>query len=160
MKKDTKLTHTGRGEDWQLVNPPVARGSTILFKTLREFEENGRADRFTGLHYGLHGTQTAFALEEALTALEGSYRTALVPSGLAAIVVALLACVKAGDHVLVVDCGYGPIRRICDHHLKHFGVETTYFDPALGADIENLFRPNTARVFGRNRFRTSRPLLP
>jgi len=144
---DTRLAHTGRGDDWQLVNPPVARGSTILFDTLAEFEENGRGDRFTGLHYGLHGTQTAFALADALTELEGSYRTALVPSGLAAIVVALLACVKAGDHLLVVDCGYGQIRRICDNHLKRFGVETTYFDPAIGAGIEELFRPNTRAVF-------------
>jgi len=146
MKKDTKLTHIGRGENWQLVNPPVARASTILFPTLKEFEENGRSDRFTGLHYGLHGTQTAFALEEALTALEGGYRTALVPSGLAAITVALLACVKAGDHVLVADCCYGPVRRFCELHLARLGVATTYFDPAAGAGIEALFRPETRAV--------------
>ena len=144
---DTRLAHSGRGDDWQLVNPPVARGSTILFETLAEFEENGRGDRFTGLHYGLHGTQTAFALADALTELEGSYRTALVPSGLAAIVVAVLACVKGGDHLLVVDCGYGQIRRICDNHLKHFGVETTYYDPLIGADIARLIKPNTKAVF-------------
>ena len=59
----------------------------------------------------------------------------------------MLACVKAGDHLLVVDCGYGQIRRICDNHLKRFGVETTYFDPAIGAGIEALFRPNTRAVF-------------
>jgi len=146
MKKDTKLTHTGRGEDWQLVNAPVARASTILFPTLREFEENGNADRFTGLHYGLHGTQTAFALADALTSLEGGYRTALVPSGLAAITVALLACVKQGDHVLVADCCYGPVRRFCELHLARFGVSTTYFDPAIGSGIEALFRPETRAV--------------
>lgn len=148
--KDTRLGHTGRGDPWQLVNTPVSRGSTILFPTLDAYLQNARQDRFTGLHYGLHGTQTAFALADAVTALEGSYRTALVPTGLAAIVVSLLACVKAGDHLLVVDCGYGPIRRICDVHLAAFGVETTYFDPAIaagGADFEKLFRPNTRAVF-------------
>jgi cystathionine beta-lyase len=146
MKKDTKLTHTGRGDDWQLINPPVSRASTILFKTLHEFEEAGKGDRFSGLTYGLHGTHTAFALADALTALECSYRTALVPSGLAAITVALLACVKAGDHVLVVDCAYGPVRRFCDLHLKRLGVATTYFDPAIGAGIESLFKPATKAV--------------
>src|SRR4051812_35986364 len=99
MKKDTRLTHTGRGDDWKLVNTPVARGSTIVFPTLAEFEEANRGDRFAGLTYGLHGTQTAFALAEALTALEGSYRTALVPSGMAAIATSILACVKSGDHL-------------------------------------------------------------
>lgn len=146
MKKDTRLVHSGRGGEWQLVNPPVARASTILQERLADYEASWTQDRFDGLSYGLHGTQTAFALEEALTALEpGCHRAILLPSGLAAISVALLACVKAGDHVLVADCAYGPTRKFCDQYLSRFGVSTSYFDP--GADITPLLQPSTKAVF-------------
>jgi len=146
LNKDTLLVRSGRGRDG-LVNPPIERASTILHATLAGYEASWTADRFEGLTYGLHGTHTAFALEEALGALEGRHRPILVPSGLAAITTALLACVKSGDHLLVADCAYGPTRKFCDVHLKRFGVETTYYDPLIGAGIAALMRPNTRAVF-------------
>ncbi len=144
--KDTLLVHSGRGRGG-LVNPPVERASTILHPRLAEYEASWSADRFEGLTYGLHGTHTAFALEEALGALEGCRRPILLPSGLAAITTALLACVKSGDHLLVADSAYGPTRKFCDVHLKRFGVETTYYDSLIGAGIQSLLRPNTRAVF-------------
>ncbi len=153
LNKDTLLTHTGRGADWRLVNTPVARASTVLHASLADYEASWHADRFAGLSYGLHGTQTAFALQDALSELEGCHRAILVPSGLAAITVALLACVKSGDHVLVADCAYGPARKFCDEYLTRFGVTTTYFDPALSmradadAQLAALMQPNTRVVF-------------
>ena len=148
MKKDTRLVHSGRGGAWQLVNPPVSRASTVLRKNFADYEASWEADRFEGLSYGLHGTHTAFALEESLTALEGCHRAILLPSGLAAIAAALLACVKSGDHLLVVDCAYGPTRKFCDQYLARFGVQTTYFHPLAGPEeIEAMMRPATRAVF-------------
>ena len=76
-------------------------------------------------------------------ALEGSAGTILVPSGLAAVTIPFLGFVAAGDHALVVDSVYGPTRHFCDTILKRIGVEVEYYDPAIGARIETLFRPNT-----------------
>ena len=59
----------------------------------------------------------------------------------------LLALTKPGDHVLVTDSVYGPTRRFCELHLKRLGVEVSYYDPLLGADIAREFRPNTQIVF-------------
>ena len=56
---------------------------------------------------------------------------------------ALLAFLKAGDHVLMVDTVYGPTRNLCDGCSRRFGVETTYYDPLVGEGIEALVRPNT-----------------
>ncbi len=70
----------------------------------------------------------------------------LTPSGVAAISTALLAVLKAGDHLLVIDSVYRPTRNFCDGLLKRFGIETTYFDPSIGAGIEGLFKPNTKAV--------------
>ena len=66
---------------------------------------------------------------------------------LAAITAALLAFVKAGDHVLVADNVYGPTRRFCDTVLARLNVETNYYDPLAGSDIAALMRDNTAVVF-------------
>ena len=53
----------------------------------------------------------------------------------------------AGDHCLMVDSAYGPARNFCEGILKKCGVETTYYDPLIGAGIEGLIRPNTRVVY-------------
>jgi cystathionine beta-lyase len=145
MKKDTLLVHTGRPPRGT-VNPPVSRASTILYEDLAAYDAS-RADRFAGLRYGIHGTDTLFALEQALTRLEGCHRAIIVPSGLAAITAAISAVVKSGDHLLMVDSAYGPTRTFCDGLLARNGVTTTYFDPLIGTGIADLFRDNTRAVF-------------
>jgi cysteine-S-conjugate beta-lyase len=140
----TEIVHKGRDPfaHHGFVNPPVYRGSTVLFKTLESFEK--RQQRYT---YGRRGTPTTEALEDAICSLEGGYKTMLAANGLAAITHALLAFVKTGDHILVTDSVYQPARRFCEGVLKRLGVETTYYDPAIGAGIGALMRPNTTVVF-------------
>jgi len=140
----TRLVHTGRDADEQFgfVNPPIVRGSTVLFPDVASLT-SGDA-RYT---YGRHGSPTIRLLEEALAELEGGACTRLAPSGLAAISAALLALVEAGDHILVTDSVYRPTRRFCDRVLKRLGVETEYYDPVIGGDIAALMRDNTRLVF-------------
>ena len=70
----------------------------------------------------------------------------IAPSGLAAITTTLLAVLKSGDHLLVCDNAYRPTRNFCNGILARYGVETTYFDPLIGAGIAALFKPNTRAV--------------
>jgi cysteine-S-conjugate beta-lyase len=72
--------------------------------------------------------------------------SALPPSGLAAISTTLLAVLKAGDHLLLCDNVYRPKRNFCGCMLIRYGVETGYFAPLIGAEIENLFKPKTRAV--------------
>jgi cystathionine beta-lyase len=72
---------------------------------------------------------------------------ALLPSGLAACSIALMAMLKAGDHVLVTDNVYQPTRIFCDGNLSRQGVSTTYYDPLIGSDIASLFTPSTRAVY-------------
>ena len=149
MKKDTLLAHAGRDPEanYGIINPPVYHASTVVFPTLAALEESEK-DPFTGVTYGRFGTPTTFALEEAVAALEGGYRAVAVPSGLAAVAASLIAFAGAGDHVLVADNVYGPTRqRVCDLILARMGVEVTYYDPLVGADIARLMRDNTRVVF-------------
>ena len=82
--------------------------------------------------YGTRGTPTSDALASAIDALEGSAGTIVVPSGLAAVTMPLLAFLSAGDHVLIVDSVYHPTRNFADTMLKRLGVEVEYYDPHVG----------------------------
>jgi cystathionine beta-lyase len=141
----TAVVHSGRNPAAQhgFVNPPAYRGSTVLFPTLEALEAYERQP----FRYGRHGTPTTAALEDALCELEGGARTLLTASGYQAVTTAILAFVKAGDHVLMVDSVYQPTRKFCDTILARLGVATTYYDPLVGAGIADLIQPNTRVVF-------------
>ena len=146
--KATEVTEAGRDPfaNFGIVNPPVYHASTVLYPTLTEMERIGRAP-FDHVYYGRQGTPTTFAFEKAVAKLAGGYRGIASGSGLAAIGAALMAFLRAGDHLLMVDSAYSPTRKLCDGLLKGFGVETTYYDPCIGAGIKKLMRPNTRVVF-------------
>jgi cystathionine beta-lyase len=143
---DTRVVTAGRDPESYhgFVNPPVYHASTVLYPSAEDFLAH-RA-RY---QYGRRGTPTTEALEGALAELEGPQcaGVSLLPSGLAAISTALLSVVKAGDHVLVTDSAYGPTRNFCEQILKRLGVATSYFDPLIGAEIADLFLPNTRAVY-------------
>ncbi len=148
FRRDTIVSHAGRDPQRfdGVVNTPVYRASTVLFSDVDSYQ--GRdPDNYKEMRYGIHGTPTTFALEEAVARLEGGHAAVALPSGLAAIVAALAAFAKSGAHILVSDTVYGPTRNFCERRLRTFGVETEYYDPLIGADIAALIRPSTTAIF-------------
>jgi cystathionine beta-lyase len=149
------VTEVARRFDDRIVtaNLPVYRASTVLFDTLEQAYATGNATVAGVRHastYGTAGTPTTYALMDALAEVEGgghACRAALMPSGLSAISTALLAYAKAGDHVLMSDSVYGPARIFAQGALARLGVQTTFYDPAIGAGIDALIRPNTRVVY-------------
>lgn len=149
MKIASKIIHAGRDKKWTgySVNVPVVRASTVVFDTMAELK-HATVNRGNQVpYYGRRGTSTHFAFSEAICELEGGAGCALYPCGAAAISGALLAFLQAGDHLLMVDTVYEPTRALCDKLLKNLGIETSYYDPMLGAGIQTLIRPNTKVIF-------------
>lgn len=144
----TNLLHSGSpsAREQGLLNPPVHRASTIVYDTVEDYV-NRHSRLYDGVVYGLYGTETTFALAAAIAELERGYRTVITSSGTAAITLSLAAFLEAGDHVLVIDTAYRSTRRFCEEVLEGFGVQTSYFDPQAGANIEPLLRSNTRVVF-------------
>ncbi|MBR0848065.1 cystathionine beta-lyase [Bradyrhizobium diazoefficiens] len=142
---ETRLVTSGRDTKAQkgFVNPPVFHGSTVLYQTAEDL--HAHRGEFT---YGRHGTPTTRAFQDTLMALEGPQcaGVGIAPSGLAAISTTLLSVLKSGDHLLVCDNVYRPSRNFCNGILARYGVETSYFDPMIGAGIDALFKPNTRAV--------------
>ena len=146
--KDTLIGHAARDPERfsGMVNPPVFRGSTVLFEDTATYE--GRdPDDYKVMRYGVHGTPTTFAFEEAVAKLEGGHAAVAVSSGLAAITAALCAYAAQGSHLLITDSVYGPARVFCDRRLASYGVDVEYYDPAIGGHIARLIRPNTCAVY-------------
>ena len=90
---NTRLAHSGYDpRDYHgFVNPPVVHASTVLFPDAETMASHKQ--KYT---YATHGTPTTDALCRAIDELEGSAGTLLVPSGLVAVTVPLLAFLVAG----------------------------------------------------------------
>jgi cystathionine beta-lyase len=148
-RKDTLLTQLARDRKGRgPVNPALQRASTICFESIAEFEAAQKSRLDLGeLYYGTYGTETTFAFTTALAGLEGGYGAIAVSSGLAAVIATLQAFVGSGEHLLVPDSVYGPVRLACDGVLRAQGIETTYYDPTIGGEIARLIRPNTRLVY-------------
>lgn len=156
LRPDSVLVHAGRNphEFHGFVNPPVVRASTVLFRNVESMKSRA-ANRYP---YGLTNTPTIEALTDAMDALENSAGTVLVPSGLAAVTVPIMAFATPGTRLLVPDNVYWPTRRFCNETLIRQGVETLYYDPLVGAAIADQFGPGDTILFleapGSNTFET------
>jgi len=142
----TRLSQAGRAGTHVhgFVNPPVHRGSTVLYSSMAERRAAGAGRFEQKLIYGVMGTPTHLPLENVIAEIEGGTHCQIVSSGLAAVTTPLLAYLKSGDHLLMPDSVYGPTRGFCDGLLKRYGVTTTYYDPCIdAAGLADLFRPNT-----------------
>lgn len=147
---ETRLVHSGRGpagEGPRGVNAPVSRLSTVLFDSVAHMRQaRDRREHERVLSYGARGNPSAHALEDLVTELEGGYRSKLVATGLAATALVFQAYLRPGDHVLITDAVYAPIRRLAEQYLTPFGITFDYYR-ADGSDLPGLLRGNTKMVY-------------
>ncbi|HEJ8023941.1 TPA: cystathionine beta-lyase [Serratia liquefaciens] len=146
---ETTLIGAGRSKRYTQgsVNPVTQRASSLVFDSVAAKKEATAKRAHGELFYGRRGTLTHFALQDAMVELEGGAGCVLYPCGAAAVSNAILSFVGAGDHLLMTGSAYEPTQDFCTHILSRMNVETTYFDPLIGADIAGLIQPNTRVVF-------------
>lgn len=148
-KKNTRLIHAGRDKKFtgNIVNPTIARASTVLFDTVADMEY-AAAHHHEGVeYYGRHGTSTTFAFTKAMAEMDGAAGCYVYPCGTSAITASLMSFLSAGDHLLMVDSAYEPTRKFCHNSLRRMGVEVSYYDPMIGAEIKTLLQANTKVIF-------------
>ena len=128
------------------VSPPIMQTSNFIFNTVAEMR-NAFADEYSTYLYSRGKNPTVDILRKKLAALDAAEDCLVFNSGAAAIFAAVLANVKAGDHIVSVDKPYTWAQKMFDNILPRFGVSTSYID---GTQIENFERailPNTAVIY-------------
>ena len=143
----TTLVHGGT------MRSPFGETSEAMYLTQGFVYDNAEAAeaRFNGedpgFVYSRYANPTVSMFEDRIKALEGAEAARGTASGMAAVNLALMASVKAGDHVIAAKALFGSCRYICETLLPRFGVESTLVD---GTDIEQwkaAVRPNTRALF-------------
>ncbi|OAF18789.1 trans-sulfuration enzyme family protein [Bradyrhizobium neotropicale] len=132
-------------EGFASLTVPVYRASTIVFPNAAAYR--ARAARSPdGYTYGLAGTPTTRTLESQLAEIHSAARSIIVPSGQAAITTVMLALLKRGDHVLITDNVYPPVKLFARTILHSFGVDVEYFDPTRLADLDAKIRAGATKL--------------
>ena len=134
------------GVPFKSLVPPVHRASTIVFPTIEAYQTR-RERIYDGYSYGLYGTPTSRGLEKRISLMEGAVRTLVLPSGFAAIALVTLSSVKPGQRVLFPDSVYDTVRPFAEHLLGSIGVQSTYYDPMVGARVAELLNEDVALIW-------------
>lgn len=146
MSHEKKLQHSIQSEFNQYVAPAIHYASTILFPNVESLR-SAQKDPVLVPSYARAGTPIIREFEQMLAEMEDGYGSVATPSGISAITLALMAFLKAGDHVLITDSVYHVSRHFFEQILKKFGVTYDFFDPMIGAGIADLIKPETKMLY-------------
>ena len=139
MKFATKAVRAGIQPDptTGAIVPPIYQSATFVL------EEVGKD---LGFDYTRSSNPTRSVLEANLAALEGGKYGVCFASGMST-TDAILKLFEPGDHIISSNDVYGGVSRLFDQILSRYGLEFTYVDSSIPANVENAIRPNTKMIW-------------
>lgn len=150
----TEAVHAGeaRAKPYDAVPTPIVQTSTHTFADSAEIAAftSGRHPDPEREEYGRYGNPTVRAVEQRLAALEGTEDAALFASGMAAVTTAVLALVRAGQHVVLYRDCYRMTHEFVTDVLARFGVAHTLLDPGDVGALPGALRPETRLVISES----------
>jgi len=135
-----------RDEYYNAVSPPIVQSSNFAFASVAEMRK-ALQDEFGTPFYTRGFNPTVALLRQKLAALEGCEDALVCGSGSAAVTIAVMGFLQAGDHVICVQKPYSWTYKLLNTLLKRFGVETTFIDGTDIKHFEDALEPNTRMVF-------------
>jgi len=100
-----------------------------------------------GYQYSRFANPTVHMFERRIAAFEGAEAARATATGMAAVTLALMGQVRAGDHVVASKALFGSCLYVVEEYLPRFGVTSTIVD---GSDLDQwraAIRPNTKTCF-------------
>jgi len=146
----TDAVHAGieRGRSHHTLTPSIAQTATYTFENTATLERymRGEDPDPEREEYGRYGNPTVRELERRVAALEGAEDAVAFSSGMAAATGAMLALLKAGDHVVLFRDCYRRTRQLVTQMLLRFGIEHTVVEAGDLAAMEAAIVPTTRLV--------------
>lgn len=139
MNIQTRLVHGSKGHD-----PHTGAISFPIYQSAT-FRHPG-PNQSTGYDYSRLQNPTREELEDTVAALEKGTSGFAFSTGMAA-VTAVTTLFGRGDHIIVSDDLYGGTYRLFEEIYKAYGMEFSYVDTSVLADVEKSIKPNTKALF-------------
>jgi methionine-gamma-lyase len=128
------------------VSVPIYQTSNFVFDDPDELAESLEAPDGDYV-YSRYGNPTIRALEDTVADLEGGVAAVATTSGMGAINSALLATLRAGDHVITQRAVYGGTYASLNDLAERFGIEVTYIVGDDPAEVTAALRPNSRVLY-------------
>ncbi|MBI3433940.1 MAG: O-succinylhomoserine sulfhydrylase [Proteobacteria bacterium] len=144
---ETRLVQDG------ILRSPFGETSEALYLTQGYvYDNSAQAEaRFKGedcgYQYSRFANPTVSMFESRMASLEGAEAARATATGMAAVTVALLGQLKAGDHVVASKAMFGSCRYVIEEFLPRYGIPSTLVD---GRDLDQwrrAARPTTKTFF-------------
>src|SRR5256714_7873131 len=146
-RPETRLVHAGT------LRSQFGETSEALFLTQGYvYESSAQAERRfkgeePGFIYPRYGNPTTSMFEARMAALEGAEAARATATGMAAVTVALLGQLKAGDHLVAAKALFGSCRYVVEDFLPRYGIASTLVDGTDLKQWKNAVQPNTKTFF-------------
>ena len=139
----TRSVHGGeqREKYAQSLTNPIVQTATYVFDDLDEVDAYTAGER-QHFEYGRYGNPTQKVAENKIAALEGAEAALLFPTGMSAVTTVLLAMLRSGQHLIIMEDCYRKTTQFCNL-VKKFGIESTFVPPGDFAKLEEAIQPNT-----------------
>ena len=126
---------------------PIHQTTSFVFDSAEHAASLFNLQTF-GNVYSRIGNPTVAVLEERVASLEGGRAALACATGMAAQMTALLAILKAGDHIVAASTLYGGTVGQLGIGFGRLGIETTFVDPRDPDDFRRAIRPQTRAIYG------------
>jgi len=126
---------------------PIHQTTSFVFDSAEHAASLFNLQTF-GNVYSRISNPTVAVLEERVASLEGGRAALACATGMAAQMTALLAILKAGDHIVAASTLYGGTVGQLGVGFSRLGIETTFVDPADPDNFRQAIRPNTRALYG------------
>ncbi len=147
-KKRTKAVHAGtRRSQYGEVSEAIFLTQGFVYPSAEAAEQRFQALGADEFIYARYGNPTVRMFEDRMSALMGYEDSFACTSGMAAVSGALMALLKAGDHVVSSRALFGSCLYVLEDVLARFGVEITLVDGTDNAAWDAAIRPDTTLVF-------------
>jgi cystathionine beta-lyase/cystathionine gamma-synthase len=128
------------------ISPPVIQSSNFAFPNLAAFR-TAISNELENTIYTRGNNPTVNILRKKIAALEGTEDALVLSSGAAAIAIAVISQLSAGDHVVCVESPYSWTFTLLTKLLPRFGVEASFVDGKDLEAVESAFKSNTKLLY-------------